>query len=175
MQRHSVTSLETTRSLADRPIVAGGWGGIPRELQRLLPLIGYGSTGGVCGRSLTAGKILFTGRQTCSLYLVLWLCDSVGRFSFFGCCASFGRPLLAVTSSHFLWSAIEIFRLDCREITRAFGASFIFSRIEFIEIISSSVLGLEKKKNLSIIGAHKCFIFLSNNFNLKKYCIFYLH
>ena len=32
------------------------------------------SMGGVCGRSLTAGKILFTGRQTCSLYLVLWLC-----------------------------------------------------------------------------------------------------
>ena len=29
---------------------------------------------GVCGRSLTAGKILFTGRQACSLYLVLWLC-----------------------------------------------------------------------------------------------------
>ena len=27
--------------------------------------------GGVCGRSLTAGKILFTGRQTWSLYLVL--------------------------------------------------------------------------------------------------------
>ena len=26
--------------------------------------IGYGSTGGVCGRSLTAGKILFTGRET---------------------------------------------------------------------------------------------------------------
>ena len=32
------------------------------------------SMGGVCGRSLTAGKILFTGRQSCSLYLVLWLC-----------------------------------------------------------------------------------------------------
>ena len=32
------------------------------------------SMGGVCGRSLTAGKILFTGRQTCSLYLVLSLC-----------------------------------------------------------------------------------------------------
>ena len=31
----------------------------------------YGSTREVCGRSLTAGKILFTGRQTCSLYLVL--------------------------------------------------------------------------------------------------------
>ena len=30
--------------------------------------------GGVCGRSLTAGKILFTESQTCSLYLVLWLC-----------------------------------------------------------------------------------------------------
>ena len=32
------------------------------------------SMGGVCGRSLMAGKILFSGRQTCSLYLVLWLC-----------------------------------------------------------------------------------------------------
>ena len=30
------------------------------------------SMGGVCGRSLTVGKILFTGRQTCSLYLVLY-------------------------------------------------------------------------------------------------------
>ena len=35
------------------------------------------SMGGVCGRSLMAGKILFTGRQTCSLYLVLWLCDPI--------------------------------------------------------------------------------------------------
>ena len=33
------------------------------------------SIGGVYGRSLTAGKILFTGRQTCFLYLVLWLCE----------------------------------------------------------------------------------------------------
>ena len=32
------------------------------------------SMGGVCGRSLSAGKILFAGRQTCSLYLVLCLC-----------------------------------------------------------------------------------------------------
>ena len=37
-------------------------------------LISLLSMGGVCGRSLMAGKILFTGRQTCSLYLVLWLC-----------------------------------------------------------------------------------------------------
>ena len=44
---------------------------IPRESQRLLSLL---SMRGVCGRSLTARKILFTGRQTCSLYLVLWLC-----------------------------------------------------------------------------------------------------
>ena len=29
------------------------------------------SMGGVCGRSLTPGKILFGGRQTCSLYLAL--------------------------------------------------------------------------------------------------------
>ena len=32
------------------------------------------SMGGVCGRSLTDGKILFTGRQTYSFYLVLCLC-----------------------------------------------------------------------------------------------------
>ena len=31
------------------------------------------SMGGVCGRSLMPVKILFSGRQTCSLYLVLWL------------------------------------------------------------------------------------------------------
>ena len=68
MQRHSRLRAHWLMT-----IVAGGWGGIPRELQRLLSLIGYGSTGGVCGRSLMAGKILFTGRQTCSLYLVLWL------------------------------------------------------------------------------------------------------
>ena len=48
-----------------------------------MPLIrvGGGAEGEVCilrcpgiGRILTAGKILFTGRQTCSLYLVLGLC-----------------------------------------------------------------------------------------------------
>ena len=37
----------------------------------------YCSTGGVCGRSLTAGKILFIGRQTCSLYFVLITYNSV--------------------------------------------------------------------------------------------------
>ena len=52
-----MTSLETTRSLANGPIVVGGWGGIPRELQRLLSLIGYGNTRGFCGWSLTEGKI----------------------------------------------------------------------------------------------------------------------
>ena len=62
-----MTSLETVRSLANGPIVAGAEG----ELQRLLSLIGYGSTERLCGRSLTEGKILFTGRQACSLYLVL--------------------------------------------------------------------------------------------------------
>ena len=74
MQCHSVTSFETAPSLANGPIMAGDRWGIPRELQRLLSPIGYGSTGSVCERSLTAGKILFTGRETCSLYLVLWLC-----------------------------------------------------------------------------------------------------
>ena len=80
VQRHNVKSLETARSLAYGTIVAGGGGGglgggIPQQLQRLLSLIGFGSTGEVCGQSLTAGKILFAGRQTCSLYLVLWLCE----------------------------------------------------------------------------------------------------
>ena len=70
---------------------AGGWEGIPRELQRLLSLIGYGSTGGVCGRSLTAGKILFSGRQTCSLYLILWLC---GLSSSFRCGQQFQQSLI---------------------------------------------------------------------------------
>ena len=63
-------------------LVAGGWGGITRELQRLLSLIGYGCTGGVCLRSLTAGKILFTRRQTCSLYFVLRLCLQ-GKFFYY--------------------------------------------------------------------------------------------
>ena len=87
MQRHSVTLLENARSLANGPIVAGGWEGICREMQRLLSLFFvYGSTGGVCGQSLTAGKILFTGRQTCSLYLVLWLCDYSTRWAVYSKC-----------------------------------------------------------------------------------------
>ena len=56
MQRHSKTSLETARSLANGPIVARAEGEFPLELQRLLSLIGYGSTGGVCGRSLMERK-----------------------------------------------------------------------------------------------------------------------
>ena len=62
--------------------LVGGGGGlkekyvfcVPRELQRLLSLFCLWEES--VGRSLTAGKILFTGRQTCSLYLVLWLCDT---------------------------------------------------------------------------------------------------
>ena len=37
-------------------------------------IISVWSTEEVYGRSLTAGKILFTGRQKCSLYLVLRPC-----------------------------------------------------------------------------------------------------
>ena len=59
MQRHSLTSLESALSLAN----GRSWG------------VGGGGWGEVCFlRSLTAEKILFTGRQTCFLYLVLWLC-----------------------------------------------------------------------------------------------------
>ena len=38
---------------------------------RLAPSFVYGRS---LWAELTGGKILFTGRQTCSLYLVLWLC-----------------------------------------------------------------------------------------------------
>ena len=53
------------------------------------------SVGGVCGRSLTEGKILFTGKQTCSLYLVLWLCYSfiiTSNFICFLSWCSFNNP-----------------------------------------------------------------------------------
>ena len=76
----ATSQLETARSLANGPSWWGGgggvWGaegevcilrspGVAASPISLLPM------GGVCGRSLTAGKILFTGSQTCSLYLVL--------------------------------------------------------------------------------------------------------
>ena len=75
MQRHSVTSLETVRSLANGPNWVGG-----RVEGKLFILCSPGiavspisllSMEGVCGRILTARKTLFTGRQMCSLYLVL--------------------------------------------------------------------------------------------------------
>ena len=51
------------------------------------------STGGVCGQSLTAGKILCTGRQTGSLYLVLWICGGTWAVVPKGClCRSAPLP-----------------------------------------------------------------------------------
>ena len=81
VQLHSVTSIETARSLANGPSWGRGgcWGRevcILRSPGIAASPIFLLSMGGVCGRSLTAGKILFTGRQTCSLYLVLWLCGT---------------------------------------------------------------------------------------------------
>ena len=67
VQRHSVTSFETARSLANDPSCGELRGNCSVSYLSFV----YGSTGGVCGRSLTVGKILFTGKQTCSLYLVL--------------------------------------------------------------------------------------------------------
>ena len=54
------------------------------------------SMGGVCGRSLTAGKILSAGRQTCSLYLVLWLCAAEAslRKDRGACCCLNSLPIL---------------------------------------------------------------------------------
>ena len=74
VQRHSVTSLETARSLANGPSWGCGGEGevcILRSQGIVESPISLLFTGRVCGRSLTVGKILFPGRQTCSLYLVL--------------------------------------------------------------------------------------------------------
>ena len=76
VQRHSVTSLETAGSLANGP----SWGGGTEREVRILRLLSLLSMGGVCRRSLTAGKILFTRRQICSLYLLLWLCGFCNKF-----------------------------------------------------------------------------------------------
>ena len=78
VQRPNVTSLETARSLANGPKVAGAEREFPGNCIVSYLSFGYGSTGRVCGRSLTAGKILFTRMQAFSLYLVLWLCDMNG-------------------------------------------------------------------------------------------------
>ena len=77
VQRHSLTSLETAHSLANALSWGGGAEGevyILRSSGIAASPISLLSMVGVCGRSLTAGKILFTGRQTCSFYSVLWLC-----------------------------------------------------------------------------------------------------
>ena len=62
---------------------------VPRELQRLLSLFCLC----LCGRSSTAGKILFTWRQTCSLYLVLWLCASICKNNIFSVVSKFFVPV----------------------------------------------------------------------------------
>ena len=86
MQRHSTTSLETALSLANGlSWGVGGWGRStyvfcdPRNCS-----VSYLSF--VYGRRLTAGKILFTGRQKCSLYLVLWLCGRRSPYRFAKTC-----------------------------------------------------------------------------------------
>ena len=74
VQRHSMMSLETACSLANGPSFGEGAEGevcILRSPGIAASLISLLSMGGFCGRSLTAGKILFTGKQMCSLYLVL--------------------------------------------------------------------------------------------------------
>ena len=61
VQRHSVTSLETARSLANDPSGGGLRGNSPGIAASPISLL---SMEGVSGRSLTAGKILFTRRCT---------------------------------------------------------------------------------------------------------------
>ena len=97
-----MTSLETARSLSNGP--SWGGGGAEGEVIATSP-ISLLSMGGVCGRSLSAGKILFTGRQTCSLYLVL-LCDSSSATLDVGGSACARSPtrsalLLCLTAIHY--------------------------------------------------------------------------
>ena len=78
----NVTAWRHSRLLAHwlMTLVAGGAEGeFPGNCSVSYLSFVYGSTGGVCGRSITARKFLFTGRQTCSLYFVLWL-SGAGRF-----------------------------------------------------------------------------------------------
>ena len=78
VQRHSVTSLETARSLANDPS-AGGRGGSEGEVW--IPcsprICGVSYLSFVYGRSLWGGgeNYLHWKVNICSLYLVLWLCD----------------------------------------------------------------------------------------------------
>ena len=99
VQRHSVTSLETARSLAKSTRRRSMYSAFPGNFS-----VSYLSF--VYGRSLTAGKILFTGRQTCSLYLVLWLCASNVRGSSL-CYQLWNKPLRLTSSlwqENILWS-----------------------------------------------------------------------
>ena len=78
-----MTSLETARSLANGPVC---WG---KSMYSAFPENGIASPisllymGGVCGRSLTPGKILFTGRQRCSLYLALWCLQASTSYRYY--------------------------------------------------------------------------------------------
>ena len=87
--------------------LVGGWG---RSMYSAFPVncsVSYLSF--VYGRSLTAGKVLFTGRQTCSLYLVLWLCVEM----IFSCMAqlasnALGHPHIVSSFITALWPAIVV-------------------------------------------------------------------
>ena len=70
MQRHSMTSLETARSLANDNSGGGLRGNSPGIAESPISLLSMEALEELWAE-LNGGKILFTGRQTCSLYLVL--------------------------------------------------------------------------------------------------------
>ena len=59
VQRHSVTSLETARSLANDPSGGRLRGNSPWNCNVSYLSLVYGSTCGVCGRNLTEGNVFF--------------------------------------------------------------------------------------------------------------------
>ena len=92
----------------------------------------------VNGRSLTAGKIHFTGRQTCSLYLVLWLCDA----------------------DYSTWSITVVFS--------RISSFFFSSLLTFFSIIFFFILLPQHLKRLHFycfIQASQCYFSNSNNSN----------
>ena len=93
-----------------------GGGGILRSPGIVASPISLLSMGGVCGRSLTAGKILFTGKKTCSLYLVLWLCGSIFLSWIAVLCCKYQKILIDSNCNRDLQIAVVVVGAHTREI-----------------------------------------------------------
>ena len=101
------------------------------------------SMGGVCGRSLTARKILFTGRQTWSLYLVLWLCGWYQHviemlFWLYICSHSVSR-IRTEGKNFWIYLLLQIFYQKKKDQSR------IINFIDHLNLVYASTIHREKK------------------------------